>query len=157
MRFKTSILAVGVLAFSTLTSIVPATAVALDGVGVSTNGLQFFYDVNNPAGIDVNTLKDLSGNNRDAAVTQVSSQPVKSTSNGGHLSFNGSGGYATVYNWKLNGSKIDSPNKNSIVFRNEKNEEGESTIGISLSNNTLLQKALGSFKLIFGKNNDTQF
>lgn len=96
MRFKTSILAVGVLAFSTLTSIVPATAVALDGVGVSTNGLQFFYDVNNPAGIDVNTLKDLSGNNRDAAVTQVSSQPVKSTSNGGHLSFNGSGGYATV-------------------------------------------------------------
>ncbi len=47
-------------------------------------------------GISGNTVKDLSGNGHDAAITQVSSQPVKSTSNGGHLSFNGSGGYATV-------------------------------------------------------------
>lgn len=73
-----------------------AQAAVSTGVGVSTNGLQFFYDVNNPAGISGNTVKDLSGNNRDAAITQVSSQPVKSTANGGHLSFTGSGGYATV-------------------------------------------------------------
>jgi hypothetical protein len=67
-------------------------------------------------------------------------------------------GGSTVYNWKLNGSKINSPNQNSIVFRNEKNEEGESSIGISLSNDTLLQKTSNSFNLIFNKNtNDAQF
>ena len=84
------------LILSTFASISPAVAAASPGVGVSTNGLQFFYDVNNPIGINGNAIKDLSGNSRDGLITQVSSQPVKSTANGGHLSFTGSGGYATV-------------------------------------------------------------
>jgi hypothetical protein len=58
---------------------------------------------------------------------------------------------STVYGWKLNGSKINAPNGNSLVFRNEKNEKGKSTIGIDISNSTMLQRASESFNLIFGE------
>jgi hypothetical protein len=65
---------------------------------------------------------------------------------------------STVYNWTLNGSKISSPNQNSIVFRNDKNEQGQASIGASVSNDTILQKTNNSFNLIFGKSlNDAQF
>lgn len=66
---------------------------------------------------------------------------------------------STVYDWRLNGSKINSPNQNSLVFRNDKNEKGQSAIGITLSNNTILQKANKTFNLIFGETvkNDAQF
>lgn len=69
--------------------------------------------------------------------------------------YNGS----TIYDWKLNGSKISSPNQNSIVFRNDSNTSGQSSIGISVSNNTILQKATKNFSLIFGETikNDAQF
>jgi hypothetical protein len=58
---------------------------------------------------------------------------------------------STVYGWKLNGSKINSPNINSLIFRNEKNEEGRATIGVDISNSTMLQRASNSFSLIFGE------
>jgi hypothetical protein len=74
-----------------------AHAVASDGVGISTNGLQFYYDVANYYGMPNSlTLKDLSGNGRDASITQTTSQPSASSNNGGHLSFNASGGYAAA-------------------------------------------------------------
>ena len=65
---------------------------------------------------------------------------------------------STVYGWKLNGSKVNAPNKNSLVFRNEENKQGRATIGIDISNSTLLQKASESFSLIFGETkNEFQF
>jgi hypothetical protein len=65
---------------------------------------------------------------------------------------------STAYDWKLNGSKINSPNTNSLVFRNEKNQKGQANIGISISNETILQKASNNFKLNFGEQtNDFQF
>ena len=70
-----------------------AHAVVSDGVGVSTNGLQFFYDAANYAGVSGSTVKDLSGNSRDATLTQTNSKPAASTSNGGHFTFDGGGGY----------------------------------------------------------------
>lgn len=96
MKKRTRALLACFVFFTILSPISPAVGAVSPGVGVSTNGLQFFYDVNNPVGMSGNTLKDLSGYGRDASITQVSSQPVKSTANGGHLTFNGSGGYATV-------------------------------------------------------------
>lgn len=73
-----------------------ANAAVADGVGINTNGLLFYYDVANYAGMASGTqLADLSGNGRTATITQVSSQPTTSTNNGGHLSFNASGGYVT--------------------------------------------------------------
>jgi len=68
-------------------------------------------------------------------------------------------GGSTVYDWKLNGSKIASPNQNTLVFRNDKNEKGRSSIGVSISNSTLFQKASGFFSLIFGEKtqNETSF
>lgn len=97
MRMKVSAIVAAVfLALITPVNSPLAHAAVSDGVGVSQNGLQLFYDVNNYNGITGNTLKDLSGNSRDALISQVSSQPSRSTANGGHLSFNGSGGFATV-------------------------------------------------------------
>jgi len=57
-----------------------------------------------------------------------------------------------IYDWKLNGSKISSPNQNSLVFRNDSNSSGQATIGVNISNETMLQKANNSFRLIFGEN-----
>lgn len=71
-----------------------ANAAVLDGVGVATNGLQFFYDqANNSGMVNSTTVKDLSGNGRDATFNLTSSQPSVNTSNGGYFSFNASGGY----------------------------------------------------------------
>ncbi len=66
---------------------------------------------------------------------------------------------STIYDWKLNGSKITSPNQNSLVFRNDSGAAGQATIGVNLSNETMLQSAFKSFSLIFGENikNDAQF
>lgn len=64
---------------------------------------------------------------------------------------------STLFNWKLNGQTISSPNKNSVVFRNDKNEEGQSDISVSVSNTTLLQKATEGFKLLFEKSNPNDF
>lgn len=67
---------------------------------------------------------------------------------------------STVYNWKLNGSKINAPNQNSVVFRNEKNEVGKSSVGVTVSNTTLLQTDSYDFNLLFGNTNtlnDFQF
>ncbi len=97
MRTKvTAIFLVGFVLLSSISLPQQSSAAPADGVGVATSNLELFYDVNNPNGISGTTLKDLSGNSRDATITQVSSQPSKSTSNGGHLSFNGNGGFATA-------------------------------------------------------------
>lgn len=65
---------------------------------------------------------------------------------------------STVYGWKLNGTKTNAPNINSLVFRNEKNEKGKATIGIDVSNSTMLQRVSKSFSLIFGETkNEFQF
>ncbi len=61
---------------------------------------------------------------------------------------------ATVYSWKLNGQKINAPNQNSLVFRNENNQDGTASISIDVSNETILQKAREGFSLIFGQNNN---
>lgn len=75
-------------------SATPAQAAVADGVGVSTNGLLFYYDTANYGGTSSGTqIVDLSGNGRPASIIQTSSQPTTSTSNGGHISFTGSGGY----------------------------------------------------------------
>jgi hypothetical protein len=95
----------------------------------------------------------ISGN-FDINKQEIESEAVPFTFNKSTV-FNGS----TVYDWKLNGSKINSPNQNSIVFRNDTNTSGQSSIGISVSNDTILQKATKSFGLIFGEitKNDAQF
>lgn len=66
---------------------------------------------------------------------------------------------SNIYDWKLNNSKISSPNQNSLVFRNDSNTTGQSNIGVSISNETMLQSATNNFSLIFGENlkNDNQF
>jgi hypothetical protein len=64
---------------------------------------------------------------------------------------------STVFDWKLNGSKVNSPNQNSIVFRNEENKEGRASIGVSVSNETILQKSAANFGLDFGLNNKNDF
>lgn len=95
MRRTSASLLVAVIALINLLTLSPARA-AEAGVGVSTNGLQLFFDPTNYNGMSGTTLNDLSGNQRHAAITQISSQPSKSNTNGGYLSFSGSGGYATV-------------------------------------------------------------
>jgi len=64
---------------------------------------------------------------------------------------------STIFNWRLNGSKINSPNQNSIVFRNENNEEGSASVGVDVSNETLLQKDSINFGLNFGVSNKNDF
>lgn len=62
---------------------------------------------------------------------------------------------STIYEWSLNGSKINSPNQSSLVFRNEENKQGQASIGVSVSNETILQKNNSAFGLIFGESNTT--
>jgi len=57
---------------------------------------------------------------------------------------------STVYNWQLNGQRVNAPNQNSIVFRNEENQSGQSSINLSVTNTTLLQQAGSNFNLLFG-------
>jgi Concanavalin A-like lectin/glucanases superfamily len=96
MRAKIS--ATIAVTFLALLSPLPAAhAAAYDGVSVATNGLLFYYDVANYYGlVDSTHLRDLSGNNRPATFTQVSSQPTTSSANGGQVSFNASGGYLSA-------------------------------------------------------------
>ena len=78
-----------------------AHAAASDGVGITTNGLQFYYDAANYYGMtNSTTAKDLSGNGRDASFIQTASQPSINTNNGGYFSFTANGGYiaAPAYN-----------------------------------------------------------
>ncbi|MEY4024071.1 MAG: putative amino-acid transporter-binding protein YhdW [Actinomycetota bacterium] len=85
---------IAVLLLALLSPLPAARAAASDGVGISTNGLLFYYDSANYYGsVDSTHLRDLSGNGLTATINQTSSQPSVSTSNGGYLSFNASGGY----------------------------------------------------------------
>ncbi len=95
MRAKISTI-IALIFLALLSPLSRAQAAVSDGVGISTNGLLFYYDVANYYGsVDSTHIRDLSGNGLTATLTQSSSQPSVSTSNGGHLSFNASGGYLT--------------------------------------------------------------
>jgi hypothetical protein len=61
----------------------------------------------------------------------------------------------TFYEWFLNNQKISSPNTSSLVFRNENDEDGQSTIGINIKNKTMLQYAKNSFNLVFKEQKKT--
>ena len=98
MRARISVvIAILLFALFSIIELPSANAVASDGVGVSTNGLLFFYDNANYGGMtNSTTVKDLSGNGRDGTIIPSSSQPSVSTNNGGYFSFNGNGGYMSA-------------------------------------------------------------